>query len=78
MAFVGAGGWTVVTWNESRAPATFALHLPDHVTATGAIVTDAMHDLQPGARPLRTTTGAWRVELPPSTIATYTFTTAAR
>jgi O-glycosyl hydrolase len=77
MAFAHADDWTVVTWNESQAPATFSLSVPDRVAPTGAVVTDAARDLAPADMPLRTTTGTWRVELPPSTIATYTFGPAA-
>jgi O-glycosyl hydrolase len=73
LAFAARGGWTVVTWNESASPATFALSLPGSATALGAVVTNAANNLQSGPTPPRTTTGTWRIDLAPSTIATYTF-----
>ena len=73
MAFAGGGGWTVVTWNESRSPSTFALSLPGSTSALGATITNAAENLHPATVPLRTTTGTWRIDLAPSTIATYTF-----
>jgi O-glycosyl hydrolase len=77
MAFAAGGGWTFVAWNESRAPATFALRLPAPADAIRATITDATKSLQPGAPAVRTTTGTWRIDLPAQTIVTYTFGTLA-
>jgi O-glycosyl hydrolase len=73
MAFAADGGTTVVAWNESRSPAKFALSLPQAAEAIGATITNATKNLQPATPPIRTTTGTWRIDLAPTTIATYTF-----
>lgn len=77
MAFAAGDDWTVVAWNESRTPATFAVRLPNPAVATGATVTDATKSLGSTDLPLATTTGSWRVSLPPTSIATFTFAPAA-
>ena len=77
MAFANGGTWTVVTWNESKSTATFALSLPGRgVAETGAVATDGAIDLQSTAPPRPTTSGTWRIDLPTTTIATYTFAPA--
>jgi hypothetical protein len=73
IAFANGGHWTVVVWNESASVQTFGLELPQRVKATAGIVTNASTDLGAAALPAYTTTGTWRIQLPPSTIATYTF-----
>jgi hypothetical protein len=73
MAFASGGSWSVVAWNESQSPASFALSLPRPAEAIGATTTNAAKNLQPASLPLRTTTGTWRIDLAPTTIATYTF-----
>jgi len=73
MAFADGAKWTVVAWNESATVATFALRLPGPAEVTGAVVTNAAENLQPGAMPQPTTSGTWRVELPAGTIGSYTF-----
>jgi O-glycosyl hydrolase len=77
MAFTVDGTTTVVAWNESRRPAAFALSLPGRADATGATVTNTTKNLEPGTPAARTTSGTWRIDLPPSTIATYTFGNSA-
>jgi O-glycosyl hydrolase len=74
MAFADGKGWTIVTWNESKAAATFGLDLPGATsTATGAVITNESSSLAPSDLPRRTASGAWLVRLPASTVATYTF-----
>jgi len=78
MAFATNGGWTLVTWNDSRQHSAFALQLPGPAVApTGSIVTNAASNLQPASPPGRTESGTWRIDLPASTIATYTFAAAS-
>jgi len=77
MAFSAGATWTLVTWNESRQPASFALSLPGQAEVGGATVTNATKSLEPGTPAARTTTGTWRIDVPPATIATYTFGTIA-
>ena len=75
MSFSSDSGWTVVAWNETKSDATFGLDLPNRtLTPEHAVVTNASHSLSPTTPPVRTTSGAWLVRLPASTIATYTFT----
>jgi O-glycosyl hydrolase len=74
MAFAQGPKWTVVAWNESTSPTTFGLDLPGPARdATGAVFTNATANLAATSVPHRTKTGVWLVELPASTIATYTF-----
>jgi O-glycosyl hydrolase len=75
MAFEQQGNWTVVAWNESTSPTRFGIALPVATTSPAdAVVTDTTRDLDRSEAPVRTRDGTWLVELPPSTIATYTFT----
>jgi O-glycosyl hydrolase len=77
LAFSTDSGWTVVTWNESSASAQYGLALPSAaVQLHDAAMTNATIDLQNidgASAPARTASGAWLVNLPARTIATYTF-----
>jgi O-glycosyl hydrolase len=73
MAFSQGKEWTVVTWNERTSPARYALLLPHRGTAHAAVITNDANELQPAVLPAPTTTGAWLLELPARTIATYSF-----
>ncbi len=75
MAFESEKEWTVVTWNEGKMPANFGLKLPASVKAHTAVITNTETSLASRPVPARTDSGSWLVQLPPGTIATYTFST---
>jgi O-glycosyl hydrolase len=77
LAFSSDDGWTIVTWNETTSSARYGLQLPGgQVKARGLAITNASKNLNrvPSSQlPKRTDSGAWLVQLPAGTIATYTF-----
>jgi hypothetical protein len=74
MAFQRGRSWTVVAWNKSPSSATFGLALPGRrTTIRDAVATSPADQLSPTARPTRTKSGAWAVDVAPQSIVTYTF-----
>ena len=74
MAFANGGQWTVVTWNENASASSFVLDVPSSPrTVSTSVMTNASNDLTRSPAPKRTSAGGFVVDLPPATIATYTF-----
>jgi O-glycosyl hydrolase len=72
MAFASGHGWTVVTWNETGRELKYGLRLPTPGAIAGdATMTNATMNLSATNPPQRTTSGAFLVDLPARSVATY-------